>query len=211
MSYWTKMNQETMRLLDEPNDKTGPLPTKLVDNCVDHILISFVFPQFRSFILSRDFFLLAIKRVEIKDGDRQSGNCYRQIIFIPHSSIKILSSHIPPPFFSPAKRMLDPLFMSYVCGFNKFFLVHQVPLLIPILVLLASIYLIVAPFYEAPLESFFCLLFILAGIPFYLVFVHFNIVPQSFFDAIGKFRFRFNVLNLLTSKSSRCLTISVHS
>ena len=63
---------------------------------------------------------------------------------------------------------------------------YQVPVLIPILVVLASIYLIVAPFYEAPLESFFCLLFILAGIPVYFVFVHFNIVPQSFFHAIGK-------------------------
>ena len=76
-------------------------------------------------------------------------------------------------------------------------------MLIPILVVLASIYLIVAPFYEAPLESFYCLLFILAGIPFYLVFVHFNIVPQSFFVAIGKFRFRFNLLNLLTPKGRR--------
>ena len=76
-------------------------------------------------------------------------------------------------------------------------------MLIPILVVLASIYLIVAPFYEAPLESFFCLLFILAGIPVYFFFVHFNIVPQSFFDAIGKFRFCFNLLNLLTPKGRR--------
>lgn len=65
----------------------------------------------------------------------------------------------------------------------------QVPIFIPVLVVLASIYLVVAPFYEAPLESFFCLLFILAGIPFYLVFVHFNVVPKSFFDGIGKLSF----------------------
>lgn len=71
---------------------------------------------------------------------------------------------------------------------------YKVPLLIPILVLLASMYLIVAPFYEAPLESFFCLLFILAGIPFYLVFVHFNIVPQSFFDAIAKLTFKLQTI-----------------
>ena len=64
---------------------------------------------------------------------------------------------------------------------------HQVPIVVPILVVLASIYLIVAPFYEAPLESFFCLLFILAGIPFYLVFVYFNrVIPRSFFRGIGR-------------------------
>jgi len=63
---------------------------------------------------------------------------------------------------------------------------YKVPIVIPILVVLASIYLVAAPFYEAPLESFFCLLFILAGIPFYLVFVHFNIVPRSFFDGIAR-------------------------
>ena len=63
---------------------------------------------------------------------------------------------------------------------------YQVPIVVPILVLLASIYLVIAPFYEAPLESFFCLLFILAGIPVYLLFVFFDIVPRSFFSAIGK-------------------------
>ena len=63
---------------------------------------------------------------------------------------------------------------------------YQVPIVVPILVLLASIYLVIAPFYEAPLESFFCLLFILAGIPVYLIFVYFDIVPRSFFAAIGK-------------------------
>ena len=93
--------------------------------------------------------------------------------------------------------------------FNNFFFLHQVPVLIPILVLLASIYLIVAPFYEAPLESFYCLLVILAGIPVYLVFVRFNIVPRTFFVAIGKFRFRFNLLNLLTPKGRRGGLVSV--
>ena len=97
----------------------------------------------------------------------------------------------------------------FVCNISLWFLtsfyVHQVPVIIPILVVLASIYLIVAPFYEAPIESFCCLLFILAGIPFYLVFVHFKIVPQSFFDGIGKFGFCFSLLNLLTPKSAEYL------
>ena len=133
--------------------------------------------------------------------------------YIPR--LKFFSSHIPPPYFSLtishlAKHMLDP-FPYVICLWflTVLFFVHQVPLLIPIFVLLASIYLIVAPFYEAPLESFFCLLFILTGIPVYLVFVHFDIVPQSFFDAIGKFHFRFNLLNFLTSRY--LLTITVHS
>ena len=74
---------------------------------------------------------------------------------------------------------------------ERLFFLHQVPIVVPILLVLASIYLVVAPFYEAPVESFFCLLFILAGIPFYLVFVYFNVVPRSFFDGIGRLRFSF--------------------
>ena len=77
---------------------------------------------------------------------------------------------------------------------------YQVPIVVPILVLLASIYLVIAPFYEAPLESFFCLLFILAGIPVYLIFVYFDIVPRSFFAAIGKLFFLYLLFFLLTLK-----------
>ena len=62
----------------------------------------------------------------------------------------------------------------------------QVPLPIPVLVLLASLYLVVAPFYEAPLESFLCLLFILAGVPMYLLFVYFNLLPKCLHDRFGK-------------------------
>ena len=66
---------------------------------------------------------------------------------------------------------------------------HQVPIVIPILVVLASIYLVIAPFYEEPLGSLFFLLFILAGVPFYLVFVQFShIVPTCFFVGIGMWK-----------------------
>ncbi|RMX58061.1 hypothetical protein pdam_00013419 [Pocillopora damicornis] len=71
---------------------------------------------------------------------------------------------------------------------------YRVPIVIPILVLLASIYLIVAPFYEAPLESFFCLLFILTGIPFYLVFVYFKVVPQSFFKCVARLTYKLQMI-----------------
>ena len=75
----------------------------------------------------------------------------------------------------------------------------QVPIVVPILVLLASFYLVIAPFYEAPLESFFCLLFILAGIPVYLIFVYFDIVPRSFFAAIGKLFFLYLFIIFFTN------------
>ncbi|KAK2553180.1 b0 [Acropora cervicornis] len=64
---------------------------------------------------------------------------------------------------------------------------YRVPIVIPLIVVLASIYLVIAPFYEAPLESLYCVVFILAGIPFYLIFVRFNhVVPKWFFSGIAK-------------------------
>ena len=66
---------------------------------------------------------------------------------------------------------------------------YQVPIVIPLIVVLASIYLVIAPFYEAPLGSLYCVIFILAGIPFYLIFVRFNhVVPKWFFIGIGMFK-----------------------
>ncbi|XP_066936718.1 b(0,+)-type amino acid transporter 1-like isoform X3 [Clytia hemisphaerica] len=53
---------------------------------------------------------------------------------------------------------------------------------VPILVLLCSVYLVVAPFYDYPLESFYCLLFILLGIPVYFIFVHFKLFPNKVYD-----------------------------
>ena len=49
-----------------------------------------------------------------------------------------------------------------------------------------SAYLVFAPFYDAPLQSFYCLLFVSAGIPFYLVFVRYKVVPPSFLRFVGK-------------------------
>jgi hypothetical protein len=44
--------------------------------------------------------------------------------------------------------------------------------LFPLIVLLAAIYLVIAPFSKTPLPAFFCLLFILCGIPVYFLFVY---------------------------------------
>ena len=49
-----------------------------------------------------------------------------------------------------------------------------------------SAYLVFAPFHDAPLQSFYCLLFVSAGIPFYLVFVRYKEAPPSFLRFVGK-------------------------
>ncbi|XP_031565823.1 b(0,+)-type amino acid transporter 1-like isoform X4 [Actinia tenebrosa] len=71
---------------------------------------------------------------------------------------------------------------------------YKVPLVVPIVVLLASLYLVVAPFYEAPLESFYCLLFILSGIPFYLAFVYFKCVPKWFLNGVAAVTYKLQLL-----------------
>eukprot|EP00111_Clytia_hemisphaerica_P021985 TCONS_00064646-protein len=50
---------------------------------------------------------------------------------------------------------------------------------IPVVMVFCSLYLVIAPFASAPLESFFCLLFILSGIPFYFAFVKYQIIPDK--------------------------------
>jgi len=65
---------------------------------------------------------------------------------------------------------------------------------IPVIVLLASIYLVIAPFYDYPLESFFCLLFIILGIPMYFVFVKFDILPKGFLEFIDKITYKLEAL-----------------
>ena len=52
---------------------------------------------------------------------------------------------------------------------------------------LISAYLVIAPIYEAPLESLFCVLFLLSGIPLYLIFVRYEKVPVKFLRFVGKF------------------------
>jgi len=68
---------------------------------------------------------------------------------------------------------------------------------VPILVLLCSVYLVVAPFYDYPLESFYCLLFILLGIPVYFIFVHFKLFPNKVYDGFGKFPFLISIFQII--------------
>ena len=67
------------------------------------------------------------------------------------------------------------------------FLPLQVWIGIPIFMVLVSAYLVIAPIYEAPLQSFLCLLFISTGIPFYLVFVRYKKAPVKLLRFVGKF------------------------
>lgn len=66
-------------------------------------------------------------------------------------------------------------------------LLFQVFIGIPVVVLLAAIYLVIAPFYDYPMESFYCLLFIIMGIPIYFMFVKWNILPKWFLEFLGKY------------------------
>jgi amino acid transporter len=65
---------------------------------------------------------------------------------------------------------------------------------IPILVLLAAIYLVLAPFYENPLHSFYCLLFILLGLGFYVVFVKYQVTPKPLVNAFSWLTYKLQVL-----------------
>ncbi|XP_057290971.1 b(0,+)-type amino acid transporter 1-like isoform X6 [Hydractinia symbiolongicarpus] len=58
---------------------------------------------------------------------------------------------------------------------------------IPIVVLLCSLYLVIAPFYDYPLQSLYCLLFILFGIPVYFLFVKYQVFPKAITTGFGSF------------------------
>jgi len=64
---------------------------------------------------------------------------------------------------------------------------YKVFILLPIIVFLCAIYLVVAPFYDYPMQSTYCLLFILSGLIFYAAFIKWQIFPRcclSCFDAL---------------------------
>ena len=52
---------------------------------------------------------------------------------------------------------------------------------------LCSIYLVAAPFAENPVESTYCLLFILSGVPVFFAFIKYQIMPRSVLDGFGKY------------------------
>lgn len=58
---------------------------------------------------------------------------------------------------------------------------------IPIFMVVVSLYLVIAPFYETPLQSFYCVLFVSAAIPFYFAFVRYEVVPRCFLLFFSKY------------------------
>lgn len=52
--------------------------------------------------------------------------------------------------------------------------------------ILFSFYLVIAPVLERPLGSLTALGIILAGLPFYFIFVHTKCMPSGFYDRLGK-------------------------
>jgi len=65
---------------------------------------------------------------------------------------------------------------------------YKVPIIIPIFMILASIYLVVAPIITKPTGSLIALVIILAGLPFYFFFKS-KYVPEWFREAIDSFTY----------------------
>ncbi|XP_067004507.1 b(0,+)-type amino acid transporter 1 [Anabrus simplex] len=64
---------------------------------------------------------------------------------------------------------------------------YKVPIIIPVVVLVISVYLIIAPIIDEPqIEYLYACVFIVAGLIFYVPFVHYNIVPTAM-DSITVF------------------------
>ena len=70
--------------------------------------------------------------------------------------------------------------------FFLFFIFSQIILLVPISMLLASIYLVVAPITTDPWGSLIALVVIVAGLPFYWLFIGSDVAPKFILDAAGK-------------------------
>jgi len=71
---------------------------------------------------------------------------------------------------------------------------YKVWLPIPIIMVVVASYLVFAPFYEAPLQSFYCVLFVSAGIPFYLCFVRYKLAPPSFLRFVNRVTYKLEMV-----------------
>lgn len=47
-------------------------------------------------------------------------------------------------------------------------------------------YLVISPFLEEPLQTLYGVVFLVAGIPFYFIFVRYKVAPPSFLRFIGE-------------------------
>ncbi|XP_047127282.1 b(0,+)-type amino acid transporter 1 [Hydra vulgaris] len=67
---------------------------------------------------------------------------------------------------------------------------------LPILVLLSSAYFTVAPFFEHPLKSTYCLIAILVTIPIYYIFIKYKKIPKFVSNCFGSFASMLEKLNM---------------
>lgn len=80
-------------------------------------------------------------------------------------------------------RLVSSLFSHYMtitsCPHAWLFLSPQVPIVIPILVLIAAIFLVLAPIIDNPqIEYLYVASFILSGIVVYIPFIHYKLCPR---------------------------------
>lgn len=80
-------------------------------------------------------------------------------------------------------RLVSSLFSHYMtitsCPHAWLFLSPQVPIVIPILVLIAAIFLVLAPIIDNPqIEYLYVALFISSGIVVYIPFIHYKLCPR---------------------------------
>ena len=62
--------------------------------------------------------------------------------------------------------------------YSFLFLLSQVPIIIPILVLLAAVFLVLAPIIDNPqIEYLYVTLFVLSGVLIYVPFIHYKLFP----------------------------------
>ncbi|KAJ7333129.1 b(0,+)-type amino acid transporter 1 [Desmophyllum pertusum] len=71
---------------------------------------------------------------------------------------------------------------------------YKVWLPIPIIMVVVAVYLVFAPFYEAPLQSFYCVLFVSAGIPFYWCLYDIRWPPQSLLRFVDRVTFKLQII-----------------
>jgi len=73
---------------------------------------------------------------------------------------------------------------------------------IPIVTILGTAYVVVAPFYDYPLESSYALFFVLLGIPIYFIFIKYKLLPEYLVNKIDWMTYKLQILGdfAMTSK-----------
>ena len=82
-----------------------------------------------------------------------------------------------------------------LCLSNVIVILLQVWLIVPIIMVLASVYLLITPFAGEPVESTMALIFIAAGIPVWIIFCWWDKTKHACDDFCGKQSYFANAYN----------------